>query len=279
MQYKTIDRLTLPVLGLGTGGMGPNYSVDKARDDARINAIKTAIEQGITHIDTAERYGGGRSEELISKAIKGCDREKLFITTKVLPEHLKFKDVISSANASVERLGTYIDLYLVHKPNPEIDIYETMAAMDELVYREIVKRIGISNFSSVQVDEAQKICLNKLVANQIEYSLLVRNDGADCKNMELDIIPYCRKNQMFVITYKPLAWGELAKLGHAVLDEIAKKYNKTQAQVSLNWLISQENIVVITRASQKHIEDNLGALGWKLEHEDFEKLTKVLRRD
>ena len=132
MEYKSINGLTLPVFSFGTGAMGPNYSIDKSRDDARIQAIRNAIEKGITHIDTAERYSGGRAEELIGEAIKGFDRSKIFITTKVLSENLKYAALLSAAEASVRRLTTYADLYLIHKPNPDISLEETIDAMDRL---------------------------------------------------------------------------------------------------------------------------------------------------
>lgn len=278
MEYKTIDGLTLPVLAFGTGAMGPNYSVDPIRDEARIRAIKAAIENGITHIDTAERYGGGRAEELVGEAIKGFDRDKLFITSKVSPQNLNYGAVIDAARRSEKRLGTYIDLYLVHAPNPAIPLDHTMLALDDLVDIGTINYVGVSNFSTVLLEQAREFAINKLVACQIEYSLLARNKAPDCQNMESEIIPYCRRNHLFVIAYKALARGQLAKPGNAVLDSIAAKYGKTQGQVALNWLISQKNIIALTQAiDPEHLNDSLGALGWKLDKEDVEVLSREMK--
>jgi len=280
VEYKTLNGLTLPVLAFGTGAMGPNYCVEPARDSARIRAIKAAIDQGITHIDTAERYGGGRAEELIAEAIKGYDRDKLFITSKVLPQNLHYKSVLSSAHYSSRRLRTHIDLYLVHSPNPSIPLEGTMRAMDQLVDTGVVRFIGVSNFSVQDMEDAQKYSKNQLVANEIEYSLLARNQAPDCKEMESEIIPYCRAHNMFVIAYKALARGQLACPGHHFLDQIAERYGKTQAQVALRWLIQQEDILALTQAiAPEHLQDSVGALGWKLGTADMERLTLEMGRE
>lgn len=281
MEYKTIGGVTLPVLCFGTGAMGPHYSVDKVRDDARIHAIQCAIENSITHIDTAERYGGGRSEELIAEAIKGYDRQKLFITSKVSKEHLRYDVVLSSARASSKRLQTYIDLYLIHQPDPAISIEETMSAMNKLVDEGLVRFIGLSNFSSAQdIEQAQKWSTHKLFAHEIEYSLFARNKAPDCQQMESETIPYCQEHDLLVLVYKPLARGQLAHTGHAPLDMIAAKYGKTPAQVALNWIIHQKDLIPITQAlNPNHLKDNLGALRWRLEQTDVELLSREMKRD
>ena len=173
------------MLGLGTWEVGGRMSRDTSRDAEAITAIKKAIELGYTHIDTAEMYGGGHSEELVGLAINDFDRDSLFITTKVLPEHLRYKDVIKSAEGSLKRLKTdYIDLYLIHIPNPKIPIKETMQAMDLLLSQQKIRFIGVSNFSCQQLKEAQGSTENKIVNNQIEYNLLTRRSGMYNVNIE-----------------------------------------------------------------------------------------------
>ncbi len=275
MESKTlVGDVKIPILGIGTWGMGGKYERNTTHDKEEILAIRTAVKLGMTHIDTAEVYGKGHAEELVAEAIQGFDRKKLFIVTKVSQEHLRHDDVIFAAKASLKRLKTnYIDLYLIHGPNLSIPLKETMKAMDHLVENKLVRFIGVSNFSVKEMKEAQSHSKNKIVANQIEYNLLVRNKGMWTTNMESEIIPYCQKNNIMVIAYRPIAKGELAKPGFEVLDKLSKKYKKTQAQIAINWLISKKNVITIPKSTHiEHLKENLGAIGWKMDFEDIKKL-------
>lgn len=275
MHFKElINGVKISVLGIGTWKMGGGLTVDTAHDKECILAIKTAVRLEMTHIDTAELYGNGHAEELVGEAIQEFEREELFIATKVKQENLRYDDLISAAKRSLKRLRTsYIDLYLIHGPNPYIPIEETMKAMDYLVENKLTRFIGVSNFSVEQIEEAQKHAKNKIVANQIEYNLLTRNQGQFTNSMESKIIPYCQKNDVMIIAYRPIAKGELAKPGIKLLDELAEKYGKTQAQIAINWLSSKPNIVTIPKAVKvEHIKENLGAIGWRLSEEDMRRL-------
>ena len=119
----------MPVFGLGTWKMGGDVNYNPNNDDeADIKAIKKAIDMGITHIDTAEKYAEGHAEKLVGKAIKGYKRSKLFIVSKVAESNLKYDDLINSCKKSLERLGTdYLDLYLIHGPSLTIPIQESIA--------------------------------------------------------------------------------------------------------------------------------------------------------
>jgi diketogulonate reductase-like aldo/keto reductase len=264
----------MPVIGVGTWKMGGRMTADTSHDKEAVLAIRTAIQLGMTHIDTAELYGDGHAEELVGEAIREFDRETLFITTKVKWSNMRYEEVIKAAKRSLQRLNVdYIDLYLVHTPSNNIPIQETMKAMDYLAEKQFTKFIGVSNFSVEQIEEAQQHAKNRIVANEIEYNLLVRESGEHTKNVESKIIPYCQKKDMVVIAYRPLANGELAKPGIRLLDELAEKYGKTQVQIALNWLISKPNIVAIPKAAKiEHITENLGAIGWKLSEEDVQKI-------
>ena len=268
------DTITIPVIGLGTWTIGGGDEADTTYDDEDISAIRAAIKLGITHIDTAESYAHGHTEELVGRAIGGFDRKSLFITSKVSPEHLGYDDLLASAKGSLQRLNTdYIDLYLIHAPNPDIPVQETMKAMDFLAEQKLIRCMGVSNFSVEQIKEAQKYTKNKIVANQIEYNLLVRDKGRVTENMESKIIPYCQENNILIIAWRPLARGKLAKPGFKILDELADKYHKTQAQIAIHWLISKKGIVAVSKSTKvEHLEKNLGALGWKLRQEDIDRL-------
>jgi len=270
MEYKSLSgEVKIPALGIGTWGMGGEFSKDYSSDKKDIFALKTAISLGMTHIDTAELYAGGHCEELVGEAIKNFDREKISITTKVWENHLKYDALIQAAKRSLKRMKIeYIDLYLIHWPNPNVSLKETIRAMDFLVDQGVVRFSGVSNFSLSLLKEAQGYSKNKIVANQVEYNLLERAP-------EKELLPYCQEKDIMLVAYKPLARGELAKPGYKLLDFLTKKYKKSLAQISLNWLISKPKVVVIPKASTiAHLEDNLGAVGWRLEKEDLRKLDK-----
>jgi diketogulonate reductase-like aldo/keto reductase len=279
MEYKELSNgFKIPVIGLGTWLMGGGREPDYSKDDKEIKAIKEAIKLGYTHLDTAEMYAVGHTEELIGKAIKKINKSKLFITTKVTNEHLHYEDVINSAKASMKRMKIkYIDLYLIHAPNPEIPIKETMNAMNYLIEQKLVRYIGVSNFTTKQMIEAQKVSKSKIVVNQIEYSLLTRNQGkyGSNNNMELETVPYCQENNIIIMAERPIERGLLLK-SHPILDKLEQKYGKTKAQIAINWLISKKNIVTIPKSSNvEHMKENLGALGWKLSNKDVKLLDET----
>ena len=205
MIYKKISDYNVPAVGLGTWEMGGGEQADYSHDRHWITIIRSAIENGLTHIDTAEMYGNGHTEELVGEAIKGFPRQNLFITTKVWLTHLRSNDLFSSFEKSLRQLQTdYIDLYLVHHPNPDIPLEETLMAMNRLVEQKRVRAIGVSNFDISLIKEAVRISSVPISAVQIEYSLLARNSGIYTQNQEKEIIPYCQENQIAVIAWRPL---------------------------------------------------------------------------
>jgi len=256
----------IPPIGLGTWGIGGGMTPDRSNDDYYINVVRKAIELGMWHIDTAEMYGAGHTEEIVGKAIKEYDREDIFITTKVKGENLSREKLIKALRGSLERLNLkYVDLYLVHWPNPRVPLRETMKTLEELVDRGLIRFIGVSNFDVKLIEEARNHLSHEDIVNvQNRYSLMHRGD-------EKDVIPYCQKEKITYTAYTPLEKGSLAK--DSFLAEIGKKYGKTAAQVALNWIISQPYMITIPKASNpKHLEENAGAMGWRLEKEDLEKI-------
>lgn len=261
----------ISVLGQGTAGIGG--ASNRSRDEAEIQALRAGLDLGMTHIDTAERYSSGHSEELVGEAIEPYQRKDLFITTKVWSNHLCHDDLIASMKGSLSRLGLdYVDLYLIHWPNPEVPLRETMKALEHCAEEGFTSFIGVSNFSAALIAEAQShLKDHRLVANQVKYSLKAQDPRSE-------LLPYCRENDVMLIAYTPLAKGGLTRAGNVVLDELAEKYGKTQAQVSLNWLISQEKVIAIPKASRlEHLRDNVGADGWKLSDEDHNRLGESIR--
>ncbi|MBI5393135.1 aldo/keto reductase [Candidatus Woesearchaeota archaeon] len=274
MEYKQLTAdVQIPVLGLGTWQIGGRTEADYTDDEKNIKAITAAVQLGYTLIDTAESYADGHTEELVGKAIKGIDRKRLFIVSKVMSAHLAYKNVITAAKRSLERLqADYFDLYLIHFPNADIPLKETMRAMDHLVEKGLTRFIGVSNFSVKEMQEAQKYSKNKIVVNQVQYSLISRNKCTygDCINMESEIIPYCQENNIIIMADRPLHKGILVEKNYQQLERLSKKYNKTKAQIALNWLISKKNIITMPMSTNsEHLKENLGVLGWRLDLEDL----------
>jgi diketogulonate reductase-like aldo/keto reductase len=265
MQYREIaPGEEIPVIGLGTWGMGGRQIEDHTWDEENIQAIRMAIELGMTHIDTAEHYGAGHAEELVGEAITIYDRDELFITSKVWRTNLHYNNLIQSMKKSLSRLRlNYVDLYLIHWPNPSIPLEETMNALEYCVDKGYTRYIGVSNFSEELMREAQGyLKRHQLVANQVEYSLTDQKP-------KMNVLPYVQAHNMILISYSPLARGQLAKPGNKVLDNLAKKYEKSRVQVALNWLIRQENVVAIPKSSNPvHLLDIVGATDWEMMAED-----------
>jgi diketogulonate reductase-like aldo/keto reductase len=265
---KTLSNgFSLPVYGLGTWQMGGRWEADASQDEKEIHAIQHAIEQGVTHLDTAESYGNGHSEELIARATRGIDRSKLVITSKVSGDHQSYENILRSCEASLARLKTdYLDLYLLHRfPDVGTDIKDTMRAMNRLVDEGVVRNIGVCNMTVNRLKAAQAASSNKLVCNQLHYSL-------DCREIvDRGVLEYCQQNDVFVTAWGPLSKGALEDA--VILHEMAQKYGKTPYQVALNWLITQQNVITIPKTSTpEHLDENLGALGWELSPEDWHML-------
>jgi len=259
----------LPVYGLGTWQMGGRAERNpENNDEADIQAIKAAIDLGVTYLDTAESYANGYSEVLLGKAIKDYDREKLLIVSKVSLEHLGFDDLINSCRNSLKNLDTpYLDLYLVHMYNPQIPLKESIRAMEVLLEEGLIKNIGVSNFNVERMEEAQSLTKHKIVANQIHLNLKYR------ESERKGVLKYCQENDVMFIAWRPTQKGILLENVPSILQDMADKYQKTPAQVAINWLISQDHVTTLAKTTNiEHLKENLGAIGWEMEAGDIEKL-------
>ena len=266
---KLKSGFSMPVFGLGTWGMGGNDRRNPLNNDRKdIQAIRNALSSGITHIDTAEMYAGGHAEELVGEAIKDYNRKKLFIVSKVWPTHLHYDDVLNSCANSLKRLKiNYLDLYLIHAANPDIPIRETMKAMDRLLKEGLIKNIGVSNFSVKSFQKAQSATENKIVNNQLHYNLLIREVE------KRGLLSFCQNEDIMLTAWRPVQKGKFSTESYQIVDELAQKYHKTPVQIAINWLLSQKNVVTVSKMSHpRHLQENLGAVGWEMEIKDIEKL-------
>ncbi len=248
--------VNVAVIGQGTWGMGESRGAE--RDE--IAALRLGIELGMNHIDTAEAYADGGAERVVGRAVEG-QRAKVFITTKVWPDNASYAGTIRACEQSLRRLSTdYIDLYLLHWPSRH-PIQETMRAMEELVRRELVGFIGVSNFDVAQVQAAQAaLTRERLACDQVLYHLRDRN-------IEQDILPYCDSQNIAIVGYTPLARGGFHR---GVVAEIAKKHGRTPRQVALNFLTRRPSLFAIPKASQPaHVQENAAALDFRLTPDDL----------
>jgi diketogulonate reductase-like aldo/keto reductase len=248
---------------------GGTWSPDTSRDAEDVAAIQLAISSGITHIDTAENYGGGHSEELLGHAIKDFDRNKLRIATKVSAAHQSYDELLRSFESSTNRIGTdYIDIYLLHSyPKPGIDIRETMRALDRLVDEGVVKNIGVCNLTPKRFEIAQSYTKHKIVCNQVHYNLQYREVE------DKGVLTQAQKTDTMIVAWRPIQAGVLPD--SKLLDKLVKKYSKSKIQLALNWLVSQKNVVTISKtSSREHLQENLGALNWSMEQDDIELLRR-----
>lgn len=253
-------------IGQGCMGIGGELALDTTRDQEQVAALRLGIDLGMTFIDTAEGYGKGHSEELIGQAIRQ-QRERAFIATKFSPENNGYDDVLRAAERSLARLQTdYIDLYQVHWPNPAIPIEETMRAMEQLVRDGKVRYVGLSNFSVPELKAAASAVDElAIVSNQVEYNLFDRF-------IEKQILPHCVANGISLVAYSPLDKGRVST-GDAVLEKIGSRYGKTAAQVTLNWLIHQPNVIVIPKATNSnHLRENATSADFSMTDEEYREI-------
>lgn len=269
MKYETIHNLTLPKIGFGTWKIGGESSADPKTDSVSTAALHSALEVGYTHFDTAEMYAGGHAEELLGKAVHSSQvkREALFITSKVMPAHLQYDQVIKSCENSLRRLQMeYVDLYLIHWPSAGMKLEETFRALNKLVRDGKVKYLGVSNFNLKLLKQAQEHSETPILTNQVPYSL------SDRSHVENGVLEYCQKNNILFTAYSPVDEGRLRS--NPTLDKITAAHNATPYQIALAWIISQPRIVTIPMsANPKHIRENFDAAEIELTQPEIEQLT------
>ena len=271
------NAISMPILGIGTWEMGRRQSPDSSEDDKFVRAIQFALENGIRHIDTAAMYGNGHTEELVGRAIKTYNRKKLLITSKVSGDQLAYHDVINAAHNSLKRLQTaYLDLYLLHWPNPDVPIQETMKAINELLEQGLIKHFGLSNFSAEQTIEVLQLTDAPVITNQLEYNLFTRNNGRITEDVEASIIPFCLSKGISITAWRPVLKGATNPLQQPLINEIAAKHEATPMQIALAWLLNKPLTLAIPKmTSEKHILENIAATAIKLDTNEMELLDNL----
>ncbi len=256
MDTVTAQGIEIPKLGYGT------YQLTGR--DCR-DGVAHALEVGYRHIDTAQGYD---NEELVGEAIasSGVPRAEIFLTTKLRPDNLTARGVRTSTEESLARLeADFLDLLLIHWPNPEVPLAETLEAMMGLQQDGIVRGLGVSNFPPSLV--RQTLAHTAIVAHQVEYHLYLSQD---------ELLALARKYDHVLTAYSPLARGDF--LDEPSLVEIAEAHDATPAQVAIAWLLAQDQVVAIPKATAfERIEENFGAARVKLSAGEVERLASLDR--
>lgn len=303
MKRIRFGKTNLKVSRIGLGTLAFGHKLKGIQNKKKIyECINFALDKGINLIDTAEEYSGGLTEEYIGEVIKERgNREDLILITKVSHNHLCYQEVIKAANKSLERLQTdYLDIYLIHWPWCYSPISETMKAMDRLLTEGKIRYVGVSNYHNTLVQEAMDNLQNgEIIVNELEYNLINRN-------IEMEILPFLRQHEIAVLAYYPLLSGFLttnynentvlpkkdfrknwelfrhkenfikSQRLFKTMRQIAQEHDVSPAEVALNWLLKENDIIPIPGAKKKsQIESNIHATQWNLTKDEISLLTTI----
>lgn len=300
MPHLGADGTTVSAIGLGCMSLSERTD----RDEAHRSLIRRALDRGINFFDTADRYGKGHNERLLGQAL-GADRGRAVVATKfgfvgrpkdASPVNGRPEYAREACLASLERLGSeWIDLYYLHRVDPEVPIEETVGAMGELVREGLVRHLGLSEVASPTLRRAHAV--HPLSALQTEYSLW-------CREPEHDVLPACRQLGITLVAYSPLGLGFLAgaqttrdeierhrrsasnprlapeNLPHNLsllrsLEATAQRLSCTPAQLALAWLAHQDGVVPIPgTASETHLDENLSSSTMALDADTLRSLER-----
>ena len=254
------------VIGLGTWNI---------RDEKQMfNTLVYAIERGIDNIDTAEMYGDGSAEELVGKVAKHVGRDRVFITTKLLPYRFRSKDLAEKAmKSSLARLGLKtVDLILIHWPDSFVGLDVQIKSLEYLAEKGYTRYIGVSNFDAYQLEKALSFTKkHEIVIDQIRYSVAY-------KQPENRLLPLAIEKKITIQAYTPIERGSLAS--SRILARLAEKYGKTSIQIALNYLIAKPRVIAIPKTERKKwVDEIIGAMGWRLCPEDIEYLESIAKID
>lgn len=246
----------IPKIGFGTW---------KLRDETAQMAVSKAIEAGYRMIDTAQAY---ENETHVGRGIADAQlpREELFVTTKVWMSEFKDGDLQDSVARSVERLGTdYCDLILLHWPNPDVPLEETLGALNDVRDKGLTRNIGVSNFTSAQLGQAVKLSRAPILTNQVEYHPFINQSP---------IMEAAHALGSSVTAYSPLAQGRV--FDDPVLNEIGEAHGKTPAQIVIRWCAQQPGVITIPRSSSPdHIASNNDVLDFELTADEMGRITAL----
>ncbi len=250
----------VPRVGLGT------WYLEESDSKTAVAAVRTALDLGLTHVDTAELYGSGKAESLVGQAIEGR-RDEIFLVSKVIPNNASRKGTISHCEQTLKRLRTdHLDCYLLHWPGSH-PLEDTIAALEELVTAGKARAWGVSNFDESELQNALDIAgPGRIACNQVLYHLEERS-------IEHEVVPWCEQNGVAVVGYTP--YGQHRQFpppgaGGAVLGAIAERLAATTRQVALAFLTRRPGFFAIPKSTNpEHLRENAGGARLALGPQDI----------
>lgn len=240
----------IPALGFGTWDL---------REASAVDMVRSAIEIGYRHIDTAVMYG---NETEVGEGIRqsGIDRDQLFLTTKIWPTDFESRAFADAVEQSLKRLAVdHVDLLLLHWPNPDIELAETLSALSNARRAGHTRHIGVSNFTSALLNDAITLCEDPIAVNQVEYHPYLNQDTLMASH---------KKHGVALTAYCPVARGRIFK--DETLGKIAEKHDKTASQITLRWLIQQDDVIAVPRTSSRdHAQSNFEIFDFELSADEM----------
>lgn len=248
----------IPAIGFGTSGLSGPVG----------ETVAHALRCGYRHLDAARKYG---TEDGVGEGIRMAKvpRDELFVTTKVSHENLRGADFARSVEQSLKALGlAYVDLLLVHWPNAQIPLAETMGALARAKRDGLTRHVGVANFNIALVDEAIRLCPEPLVSLQAEF-----HPYLDQRKLH----KACRQRGLVLTGYCPLGRGRL--IGDATIAEIARARGKSVAQIALRWAVQQKVLPIPRSSNPQRIAENLAIFDFALDAEEMRRIGALARRD
>jgi diketogulonate reductase-like aldo/keto reductase len=243
----------MPMIGAGTWDIG---------GETVKTSVRAALEAGYTHIDTAEGY---RNEAEIGEVLAERDRGELFLTSKVLPSNLNYENVLEACERSLEKLGTdYLDLYLIHWPNPAISLRETLDAMGTLYEEGKVRNVGVSNFDVYQLRVAQRISDVPIAVDQVELHPWFPQE---------ELREYATDNDVVLTAAAPLTRTRI--FGDETIQAVAEEYDRSPAQITLRWAYQKGVVTVPKSSSPEHIRQNIQLFDWELDDDAIARIDDI----
>ena len=248
---------TIPPIGLGTWQL---------RGETCARIVEAALQLGYTHVDTAQGYA---NEEAVGDGLasSGVARETVFVTTKVMPSEMGYGDLQRSVEGSLRKLKVdYLDLLLLHWPNPLVPLADTMRALSQVKRQGLARHIGLSNFTKAKLDEAWRLTTEPLAAEQIEFhpylDQRVMRAALDARNMA-------------TIAYCPIALGKV--IGDPVIEAIAEAHGRSAAQVTLRWIVQQGLVALPKTATVERLSENLAIFDFTLTSAEMAAMSELTR--
>jgi len=255
MQFVEANGARIPAIGLGTWEL-------RGRSCARL--VEQALRLGYRHIDTAQVY---ENEREVGEGLRasGVRRDELFVTTKIWTTHFAPNDLERSTKESLAKLRlSEVDLLLLHWPNPQVPLAETLGALAHVRQLGISRHIGLSNFTVALIEEAIAVCPEPLACDQVEYHPYLD---------QTKVRDACARHGMAVVAYSPIAKGRIKN--NQTLAQIGQAHGKTAAQVCLRWLV-QQNVSAIPRTSKiERLSENIDIFDFTLSEQEMGQISQM----